>query len=91
VKITEGTKIVLSYGSCFDYMIELSENLLNERIYSDYKQLLVLLQSERLSLARQLAVEVVTCKLNWWPIRSYLRGLTLRKILYRKFWNNEAT
>jgi hypothetical protein len=41
VKITEGIRIVLSYGSCFDYMIELSEELLNERIYWDYKQVLV--------------------------------------------------
>jgi hypothetical protein len=38
VKITEGTKIVFGYGSCFNYMIELSEDLLNNRIYSDYKQ-----------------------------------------------------
>jgi hypothetical protein len=60
VKITEGTKIVFSCGSCFDYMIELSEDMLNDRIYSDYKQVLVLLQSERPVLARQLAVEVVT-------------------------------
>jgi hypothetical protein len=34
MKITEGIKIVLSYGSYFDYMIDLSEELLNERIYS---------------------------------------------------------
>jgi hypothetical protein len=38
VKIIEGTKIVFGYGLCFDYMmIELSEDLLNDRIYSDYK------------------------------------------------------
>jgi hypothetical protein len=37
VKITEGTKIIFSCGSCFDYMIELLEDLLNDRIYSDYK------------------------------------------------------
>jgi hypothetical protein len=80
VKITEGLKIVLSYGSCFDYMIDLSEELLNERIYSDYKKVLILLQSERLTLARQLTVEVVACKLHWWHIRSYLRGLTLTQI-----------
>jgi hypothetical protein len=43
-KITEGIKIVLSYGSCSDNMIDLPEELLNERIYSDYKQILVLLQ-----------------------------------------------
>jgi Fe-S oxidoreductase len=60
VKIIEGTKIVFSCGSCFDYMIELSEDLLNDIIYSDYKQVLFLLQFERLDLARQLAVEVVT-------------------------------
>jgi hypothetical protein len=60
VKITDGIKIVFSCGSCFDYMIKLSEELLNERIYSDYKQVLILLQSERLALACQLAVEVVT-------------------------------
>jgi Fe-S oxidoreductase len=62
VEITESIKIVLSCGSCFDYMIELSEELLND---SDYKQVLVLLQSERPALARQLSVEVVTCKLHW--------------------------
>jgi hypothetical protein len=38
VKITEGIKIILSCGSCSDNMIDLSEELLNERIYSDYKQ-----------------------------------------------------
>jgi hypothetical protein len=74
VKITEGIEIVLSYGLCFDYMIDLLEELLNERIYSDYKKVLVLLQSKRPALACQLAVEVVACKLQWWPIRSYLRG-----------------
>jgi hypothetical protein len=65
VKITDGIKIVFCYGSCFDYMIELSEDLLNDRIYSDYKQVLLLLQSERLALARQLVVEVINCKLHW--------------------------
>jgi hypothetical protein len=64
VKITEGIKIVFSCGSCFDYMIELSEDLLNDRIYSDYKQVLVLLQSERPALAPQLAIQVVNCKLH---------------------------
>jgi hypothetical protein len=51
VKITEGIKIVFGYGSCLNYIIELSEDLLNNRIYSDYKQVLVLLQSERPALA----------------------------------------
>jgi hypothetical protein len=88
VKTTEGIKIVLGYGSCVDYMIELSENLLNDRIYSDYKQVLVLIQSERPALVW---VEVINYKLNWWPIRSYLKGLNVGKVLYRKFWNSEAT
>jgi hypothetical protein len=35
VKITEGTKIVFSYGLCLDYMIELSEDLLNDRKSSE--------------------------------------------------------
>jgi hypothetical protein len=61
-------------------MIELSENLLNDRIYSDYKEVLVLMQSERPTLARQLAIEVINCKFNWWPIKSYLRGLTLAQM-----------
>jgi hypothetical protein len=94
VKITEGTKIVFGYGSCFDYMIKLSKDLLNDRIYSNYKQVLLLIQSERPALARQLEVEVVTCKLHWWFLRSYLRGLTLAqmgKIFYRKFWNCKTT
>jgi hypothetical protein len=69
-------------------MIDLSEELLNERIYSDYKQVLILLQSERLALARQLVVEVVTCKLHWWPIRSYLRGLTLAQMWERYYTEN---
>jgi hypothetical protein len=64
VKITEGTEIVFSCGSCFDYMIELSEDLLNDRIYSDYKQVLILLQSERPALTHQLVVEVINCKLH---------------------------
>jgi hypothetical protein len=64
MKIMEGIKIVLTCGSCSDNMINLSEELLNERIYSDYKQVLVLLQSERPALACQLAVEVVACKLQ---------------------------
>jgi hypothetical protein len=37
-------------------MISLLEELLNKRIYSDYKQMLVLLQSKRPALARQLEV-----------------------------------
>jgi hypothetical protein len=85
VKITEGIKIVLGYGSCFNYMIKLSEDLLNDRIYSDYKQVLVLLQSERPALAHQLALQVVNCKLHWWFIRSYLRGLTLAQMWERYF------
>jgi hypothetical protein len=64
VKIAEGTKIVFSCGSCFDYMIELSEDLLNDRIYSDYKQVSLLIQSERPALAHQLEVEVGNCKLH---------------------------
>jgi hypothetical protein len=32
VKITEGIKIILNCGSCSDNMINLSEELLNERI-----------------------------------------------------------
>jgi hypothetical protein len=88
VKSIEGTKIVFSYGSCFDYMIELSEELLNERIYSDYKQVLLLIQFERPALARQLAVEVVNCKLHWWPLRSYLSGLTLAQMWERYFREN---
>jgi hypothetical protein len=55
-------------------MIELSEDLLDDRIFSDYKQVLVLLQSERPALARQLVVEVINCKLHWWPLRSYIVG-----------------
>jgi hypothetical protein len=66
-------------------MIELSEDLLNDRIYSDYKQVLVLFQSERPALARQLAMQVVNCKLHWWPIKSYLRGLTLAQMWERYY------
>jgi hypothetical protein len=66
-------------------MIELSENLLNDRIYSDYKQVLLLIQNERPALARQLVMEVINCKLNWWPSRSYLPGLTVGKIFQGKF------
>jgi hypothetical protein len=73
VKITEDIKIVLSCGSCFDYMIELSEDLLNERIYSDYKQVLVLLQSERPALARQLVMEVVNIVLIKYPKKFGLK------------------
>jgi hypothetical protein len=80
VKITEGIKIVFGYGSCFDYMMELSEDLLNDRIYSDYKQVLLLIQSERPALAHQLAVEVINCKLHWWILRSYFAGLTLAQM-----------
>jgi hypothetical protein len=81
MKIFEGTKIVFGYGSCFDCMIDLSEELLNKRIYSDYKQILVLLQSERPVLVSQLVVEVIVCKFHWWFIRFYLRHLTLAQIL----------
>jgi hypothetical protein len=88
MEITEGTKIVLSYGLYFDYMIELSEELLNQRIYSDYKQVLILLQSERPALARQLPVEVRACKLHWWPIRSYLKDLTLAQMWERYYKEN---
>jgi hypothetical protein len=77
VKTTEGTKIVFGYVSCFNYMIELSKNLLNNRIYSDYKQVLLLIQSERPALAHQLAIQVVNCKLHWWLLRSYFASLTL--------------
>jgi hypothetical protein len=62
MKITEGTKIV--FKSCFNYIIELSLDLLNNRIYSDYKQVLFLIQSERPALARQLVVEVINYKLH---------------------------
>jgi hypothetical protein len=51
MKIIEGTKIFFGYGSCFNYMIELSEDLLNDRIYSDYKQVLLTIQKERPALA----------------------------------------
>jgi hypothetical protein len=64
VKITDGIKIVFGYGLCFNYMIELPEDLLNDRIYSDYKQVLLLIQSKRPALARQLAIEVINCKLH---------------------------
>jgi hypothetical protein len=88
VKITEGTKIVFGYGSCFDYMIELSEDLLNDRIYSDYKQVLLLIQSERPALARQLAVEIINCKFHWWPLRSYIADLTLAQMWERYYKKN---
>jgi hypothetical protein len=64
VKITDGIKIIFGYGLCFNYMIEMSKDLLNDRIYSDYKQVLLLIKSERLALTRQLAVEVINSKLN---------------------------
>jgi hypothetical protein len=64
MKITKSIKIILNCGSCSDNMIDLSEELLNDRIYSDYKQILILLQSERPALARQLALEVITYKLH---------------------------
>jgi hypothetical protein len=63
-----------------DYMIELSEDILNDRIYSDYKQVLLLIQSERPALARQLATEVISCKFHWWPLRSYFTKLTLAQM-----------
>jgi hypothetical protein len=91
VKISEGTKIVFGYGLCFDYMIELSEDLLNDRIYSDYKQVLLLIQSEIPALARQLEVEVINCKLHWWPLRSYFVGLTLAQMWGKYFKENFAT
>jgi hypothetical protein len=80
VKIIEGTEIFFGYGSCFNYMIELSEDLLNDRIYSDYKQLLLLIQSEKPTLACKLVIEVINCKFNWWPLRSYLPGFTLSQM-----------
>jgi hypothetical protein len=49
---------------------------------------LVLLQFERPALARQLAVEVVTYKLHWWPIRSYLKDLTLAQMWERYYKEN---
>jgi hypothetical protein len=69
-------------------MIELSEDLLNDGIYSDYKQVLLLIQSERPSLAHQLAVEVVNYKLHWWCLRSYFAGLTLAQMLERYYTEN---
>jgi hypothetical protein len=69
-------------------MIGLSDDLLYDRIYSDYKQVLVLLQFERPALARQLAVEIVNCKLHWWTLRSYLRGLTLAQMWEKYFTEN---
>jgi hypothetical protein len=72
-------------------MIELSEDLLNDRIYSDYKQVLLLIQSERPALARQLAIEVINCKFNWWPLKSYLPGLTLAQMWKRYFKENFET
>jgi hypothetical protein len=59
-----------------------------DRIYSDYKQVLLLIQSERLALARQLAIQVINYKLNWWPIRSYLKGLTLAQMWERYYTEN---
>jgi hypothetical protein len=91
VKITDGIKIVFGYGSCFNYMIELSEDLLNDRIYSDYKQVLLLRQKERLALARQLAIEVINSKLNWWTLRSFLPGLTLAQMWEKYFKENFET
>jgi hypothetical protein len=59
------------------------EDLLNDRIYSDYNQVLFLLQSERPALTCQLVIQVANCKLHWWPLRSYLRGLTLAQMWER--------
>jgi hypothetical protein len=36
-------------------------------------------------LARQLAIQVVNCKLHWWPLRSYLAGLTLAQMWERYY------
>jgi hypothetical protein len=33
-------------------------------------------------------VEVVNCKLHWWPLRSYLRGLTLAQMWERYYTEN---
>jgi hypothetical protein len=54
----------------------------------EFKQVLVLLQSERPALARQLAVQVVNCKLHWWPLRSYLKSLTLAQMWERYYTEN---
>jgi hypothetical protein len=32
IKVIKNTKIVFNYGSCFNYMFKLSEDLLNDRI-----------------------------------------------------------
>jgi hypothetical protein len=88
VKITDGIKIIFGYGSYFNYMIELSEDLLNDRIYSDYKQVLFLIQFERPALARQLAMEIINCKLYWWPLRSYFVNLTLAQMWERYYTEN---
>jgi hypothetical protein len=91
VKIIKNIKIVFSYKLCFNYMIELSKNLLNNKIYSDYKQVLLLIQNKKPALARRLAIEVINCKLNWWPLRSYLPGLTLAQMWEKYFKENFET
>jgi hypothetical protein len=72
-------------------MTELSEELLNERLYSDYKQVLLLIQKERPALAHQLSMEVINCKLNWWPLRSFLSGFTLAQMWEKYFKENFET
>jgi hypothetical protein len=52
---------------------------------------LLLIQSERPALARQLAMEVINCKFHWWTLRFYLPGLTLAQMWERYFKENFET
>jgi hypothetical protein len=52
-------------------MIKLSKEQLEERLYSDYKEVLMKLFIEKPIAAEMLAMEMIQLNLHWWPIRNY--------------------
>jgi hypothetical protein len=76
-KITDELNLFKSCGSQFCLMIDLTKEVIKNRISTDYKKILDFLENEKSAMAYTLGKKIIENRPNWCPLRSFEIGKDL--------------
>jgi hypothetical protein len=69
-------------------MFKLTEEHLKERLYMDYRDLINIMITERVTLTEILTQRMIQDRLHWWPIRAYENNKEIGDMLTKQIKNN---
>jgi hypothetical protein len=69
-------------------MIDLAKEVIEDRISTDYKKILELLEKEKPAMDYTLGRKIIKNKLNWWPLRFFEIGNDLAQMWAKYFEEN---